>query len=91
MIGKINPCGLPQLIDFKCTVASDPVKWPIQAAFYYLLTQFNGMKLDPNCLFIQLDKEGKAPKVHRYEITKELTSAAISLYNTYMYLTRKYQ
>jgi len=87
MIGKVQSNGPYHLIDFKCTATHDPVKWPLQAAFYSFLAQVNGMKLDNRCLFIQLDPNGNLPKVHEYEITKELTATAISLYNVYVHLT----
>lgn len=89
MIGKTSSNGIYQVIDFKCTSSPDHCKWPIQGAFYEFLAHVNGMILDKRCLFIQLDPEGDFPKVHEYHITKELTSTAISLYNAYMYLTRK--
>ncbi len=87
MIGKINPNGLYHIIDFKCTVSPDHRKWALQGAFYELLARSNGMTLDKRCLFVQLDPKGGFPKVHEYEITQNLTSMAISIYNTYLYLT----
>lgn len=89
MIGKVNHNGLYSLIDFKCTASPDPVKWPIQGAFYKLLADLNGISLDETCLFVQLDPKGDFPKVHEYHITKELTSIAMSMYNTYLYLTKR--
>ena len=88
MIAKIPPNEMYSLIDFKCTVVPDHVKWPIQGALYELLAHLNGMKLDKKVLFVQLDPSGDYPKVHQYEITPELKTTAISLYNAYMYLTR---
>ena len=88
MIGKMHSNGLYHVIDFKCTVAPDHKKWPLQGAFYAFLAQVNGLTLDKKCLFVQLDEYGDYPKIHEYEITKELTQMAISLYNAYMYLTR---
>lgn len=88
MIGKIEGENLYRIIDFKCTVSPDHVKWRLQAAFYAFLAQVNEMKLDSTCFFVQLNSNGDYPKVHKYEITKELTTTALSLYNFYMYLTR---
>lgn len=88
MIGKINPDGLDRIIDFKCTVSPDHKKWPLQGAFYELLARVNGITFDRTCLFVQLDPNGGFPKVYEYEITKDLTATAISLYNTYTYLTK---
>lgn len=87
MLAKLNPNGIFHLIDFKCTVNQDKVKWPIQAAFYHFLAEVNGIKLDKSCFFVQLDPNGDYPKVWEYVITKELTSVALSLYNVYKHLT----
>jgi hypothetical protein len=77
------------ITDFKCTASSDPVKWPIQGALYHLLATANNIPVEKTCLFVQLDPKGALPKVHEYEITKDLMSAAISLYNSYVHLTNK--
>jgi hypothetical protein len=87
MIGLIG--GNRHLIDFKCTVAADPVKWPIQGALYHLLAIANKIPVEKTCLFVQLDPKGDLPKVHEYTITDKLMTVAISWYNSYMYLTNK--
>lgn len=87
MIGKTYGRSAFHIIDFKCTVSQDKLKWPIQAAFYHFLAESNGIHLDRKCLFVQLDPDGEMPKVYEYEITKELTSTAMSLYNIYLHLT----
>jgi hypothetical protein len=76
------------IIDFKCTVSADPIKWPIQAALYQLLAMTNGLTVEKTALFVQLDPKGQLPKVHKYTITDKLMSAAISWYNAYMYLMK---
>jgi len=88
MIGKVNSHSTYQIIDFKCTVAPDHKKWPLQGALYEFLAKSNGITLDKRCLFVQLDPNGDLPRVHEYEITPKLTATAISLYNTYIYLTQ---
>ena len=88
MIGKLNPNGLYHIIDFKCTVAPDHRKWPLQGALYEFLARANGMTLDKKCLFVQLDPGGDYPMIHEYEITPKLTAAALSLYNLYVHLTQ---
>jgi len=77
------------ITDFKCTVAADPVKWPIQAALYHLLAETNNIQVEKTALFVQLDSKGAMPKVHKYIITDTLMMAAISWYNAYNYLTGK--
>lgn len=88
MIGSVSQHGICQIIDFKCTVAPDHKKWALQGALYEFLAKANGMTLDKRCLFVQLDPNGSFPKIHEYEITPKLTATAISLYNTYIYLTQ---
>ena len=87
MVGLIN--NKKYIIDFKCTVTSDPKKWPIQAALYYILAIENGLSVENTCYFVQLDANGELPKVHKYEVTKRLIDTAISWYNCYIYLTNK--
>lgn len=77
------------LIDFKCTVAPDPVKWPIQGALYHLLTRVDLIDIEKTVLFVQLDKDGELPKVHKYTITDSLLASAMAWYNAYIYLTNK--
>lgn len=77
------------ITDFKCTVSQDAVKWPIQAALYHLLSKENGLNVENTALFVQLDPNGKLPRVYQYTISQALTSAALSWYNAYTYLTNK--
>jgi hypothetical protein len=88
MIAKLTESGKPRLIDFKCTLAPDHVKWPIQAALYHFLANMNGVYLDDKAIIIQLNPDGDFPKIHEYEITKEISQAALSFYNAYIYLTK---
>lgn len=75
------------IIDFKCTVSADAVRWPIQAALYHLLCKARNIQVEKTALFVQLDPNGELPKVHKYVITDTLMAAAISWYNAYNYLT----
>lgn len=77
------------IYDYKCTVAEDKKKWPMQATFYHFLARVNGFKVRDQVHFLQLDRDGKAPNVYEYVIDDKLKSAMISLYNVYMYLTQK--
>jgi hypothetical protein len=79
------------LVDWKCTVNPDPMKWPLQAAFYHLLMELNRVEIEPVAYFVQLDPDGKEPKVHDYLITPGLKKTALSLYNMYIYLTKNKQ
>lgn len=76
------------LVDFKCTVQPDHVKWPIQAALYRFLMGVNGTKTDKEVYFVQLHADGSEPTVHTYIITDQIVQTAISLYNMYVYLTK---
>lgn len=87
MLAEIDGSSTVQLIDFKCTASKDLKKWKIQAALYYFLCEANNIKVDNRALFVQLDAKGQLPVVHEINVTKELSSAAISFYNAYMYLT----
>jgi hypothetical protein len=89
MLACLGSSEKSYLIDFKCTVAQDPVKWPLQAAFYAILADLNGIEIEKTCFFVQLDQNGLYPKVWEYEITKGLTSAALAAYNLYIHLTNK--
>lgn len=89
MLASVRDDDKCHLIDFKCTVAADPVKWPLQAAFYHLLAKHNNIAVEKTCLFVQLDPKGELPKVHKYTITDALMASAISWYNAYVYLMKK--
>lgn len=89
MFGSFGQEDKCYLIDFKCTVSPDAVKWPIQGALYHLLTRTELIDVEKTTLFVQLDPKGDLPKVHEYTITDKLMTAAISWYNAYIYLTNK--
>lgn len=89
MIIKLD--GKYYITDFKCTVAADAVKWPIQGALYKLIVDNTPMdfKVEKTALFVQLNPSGELPKVHKYIITDTLMVSAISWYNSYIYLNNK--
>ena len=87
MFGSFGEDDKCYLIDFKCTVSPDPVKWPIQGALYHLLTRTELIDVEKTALFVQLDPKGDLPKVHQYIITDTLMTAAISWYNVYIFGT----
>jgi hypothetical protein len=88
MVAALGDNQATHLIDFKCTVTPDHVKWPIQAALYAFLMDVNDCLIDRKVFFIQLDPEGNFPKIHEYELTKEIWHTALSFYNAYVYLTK---
>lgn len=89
MLGKIKDSDNLILIDFKTSATCDNKKWPLQAAFYHHLLMVNEFEVHPNVLFLQLDKEGKMPVCHAFEITNQLKVTMLSAYNLYKYLTSK--
>jgi hypothetical protein len=89
MITLIGSSEKRYIVDFKCTLSPDSIKWPIQGALYELLSELNKIEVEKTCFFVQLDQNGNPPKVYEYEITKQLTSMAIAFYNSYRYLTKK--
>lgn len=93
LTGKVDMIGLigqkKHVIDFKCTVSPDPVRWPIQGAFYEFLASLKQTGIEKSCLFVQLNQYGEEPRVYGYAVTQTLTSAAFSWYNAYTYLTNK--
>lgn len=89
MIGVMEGSSLPFLIDFKTAIAEDRAKWPIQAAFYHMLLAQEGYAVSDKAIFVILDREGGMPKICMYQTGKSLTTAAISAYNLYHYLTEK--
>jgi len=78
----------PVLIDFKNTAQPDHKKWAIQAALYHFLSRESHPKLSQEALFVQLDREGKEPTTHWYTINDQLMNSALSLYNSFIYLTK---
>lgn len=77
------------LIDWKTSASEEKDKWPIQAALYYLILKNNGIIVEKTVRFIQLNPEGKEPKIFYYPITQELLSLAIFAVSQYKWLTRK--
>lgn len=89
MMGKIQGSDEWCIIDFKCTVAEDAKKWPLQASFYAFLLSQNRFGMPKTALFVRLDKNGDLPTVYEYKLTQELQVAVISTYNVYKYVTGK--
>ncbi len=66
-----------QLIDFKCSHKPDLEIWNMQAHFYwYLLTQ-NGVDLDDNFIWIQLNKDGKSPSSFNFVFDENVLSRCL--------------
>jgi hypothetical protein len=89
LIAKLPHSPLSYIFDYKCTVAEEKKKWPMQAAFYHFLARVNGIKVNDEVFFLRLDPKGGYPAVYEYHIDEKLRSQMISIYNSYMYLTQK--
>jgi len=65
------------LIDYKCSAQANHDYFSRQATLYYHLLQVNGVQVVPYFLWIQLDKNGKLPKVHKYYLTDKMLAECI--------------
>lgn len=74
------------LVDYKTSASADHKFWPLQAGFYHMLVKDSGRPISDRVLFIQLDKEGKMPKVHEYFITPTIMAVCLASLATYRYL-----
>ena len=89
MLATIAHSPLPVIIDFKNTANEDPYKWKLQAAFYALLADLNGIKCYEIASFVRLDKEGNMPKSISYLLTPDVFTAAMSAYNLFQHLHKR--
>ncbi len=76
------------LIDFKTSASQDELFWQLQGQFYHYLCTQAEIELDDKFMFIQLDKEGKMPKVHTFKSSSSLMNVCMSAYICYKYLNR---
>lgn len=65
------------LIDYKCSASANHEYFSRQATLYYHLLQVNKVNVVPYFLWIQLDRNGKLPKVHKYYLTDKMLSECI--------------
>lgn len=77
------------IVDWK-TSASIQRTWGLQAGFYSYLVDIEAMygEQSGRVLFIQLDKNGKMPKVVEYHITDDLIDTCMGALKCYRYLNR---
>lgn len=74
------------LIDFKTSASKDNLFWQLQGQFYHYLCLTNEIKISDRFLFVQLHKDGNAPKVHEYKCSNSLMNICMSAYICYKYL-----
>jgi hypothetical protein len=75
------------IIDWKCSAQASPAMWKLQSSFYMLLAMENDVpNLSSRSLFVQLDKEGRRPKIHEFHYDKNMLDTCVSAVNTYRFL-----
>lgn len=65
------------LIDYKCSASVNHEYFSRQATLYYHLLQVNGVAVADHFLWIQLDRYGNLPKIHRYKLSQQTLSECI--------------
>lgn len=80
--------GMPIIVDWKCTAAIDDLHWQLQGCWYHYLCQANSIEVDDRILFVQLQKDGSAPKVREYKRSSHLMNVCMSAYICYRYLNK---
>lgn len=65
------------LIDYKCLASPNHPYFERQAHLYCYLLHVNGIEVGDNFLWIQLDRNGKLPKVRSYTKNKKVLSECI--------------
>jgi hypothetical protein len=71
------------LIDFKTSVKEDCIGWPLQGAFYWHLSNENGLKLNKRFIFVKLLEDGKGYVQYVYPFTEVLHNNMMRCYHTY--------
>jgi hypothetical protein len=76
------------IIDFKTSASASPKYWILQAGFYHMLYSQIPVNqtqdyLCSNVIFLQLDKYGDMPQVHKFEITRDVIDTCKSCVRTY--------
>lgn len=74
------------LIDWKTSASHSDLFWQLQGQFYHYLCGLTGLQLGKRFLFVQLNKEGKLPKVHEYHSSHFLMNVCMSAYTCFQYL-----
>lgn len=78
----------PVIVDWKCTAAIDDLHWQLQGCWYHYLCQANSIEVNDRILFVQLQKDGSAPKVREYKRSSHLMNVCMSAYICYRYLNK---
>lgn len=70
--------SLPMLIDYKCSYNVDEEIWGMQAHYYKHLLEVNGIEIADTCIFMQLKKDAKKPKLVEIKFNDEMMSRCIN-------------
>lgn len=73
------------IIDFKTSASANKKMWALQAAFYHYLVSQSGREIDNEVWFVQLKKDGKRAKLHKFEITPALWKVCECELHSYRY------
>jgi hypothetical protein len=73
------------LLDFKTSASPHHKSWGIQGALYHWLCLENNIPLSDEIWFLQLKKNGKAAKLHKYIVDSSLLEAALAAVKIYRY------
>lgn len=71
------------LVDWKTSAQENPVVWRLQGGFYQFLCERNGLELDPQMIFLKLDKKGDHPKCLNFTYDQKLKDDVITILNAY--------
>lgn len=72
------------LIDFKCSYKPNPEVWILQAHYYWYLCEQNGVPVNvKDMMWINLQKDGRAPKVIKFDMSGAVLARCIDLANKF--------
>lgn len=72
------------LVDWKNTASQNRDYWELQGMFYHHLAEINGIPLAKKIMFVQLCREGSAPKVFSYDANEVLWRQCLKYYYSYL-------
>jgi hypothetical protein len=76
--------SLKYLVDWKNTAAQNREYWELQGMFYHHLAEKNGIQLAKKIMFVQLCREGSAPKVFSFDANEVLWRQCLKHYYVYI-------
>lgn len=79
-VAQCPDSGQKFLIDFKTSATAVLDYWELQGAFYKYLLTVNGFEVGDEYLFLQLDRNGKLPKVHKFKTTQVIWNQCLKFY-----------